>query len=37
MMKDDWFEVSLATTATFDSDGRVVSTGTILDPKYAGP
>ena len=24
-------------SATFGSDGRVVSTGTILDPKYAGP
>ncbi len=24
-------------SATFDSDGKVVSTSTILDPKYAGP
>jgi len=24
-------------SSTFDSDGKVVSTGTILDPKYAGP
>jgi outer membrane protein assembly factor BamE (lipoprotein component of BamABCDE complex) len=24
-------------SATFDGEGRVVSTGTVLDPKYAGP
>ncbi len=24
-------------SVTFDADGKVVSTGTMLDPKYAGP